>query len=197
MKMKREINTWNGSGWNNYPGLRTPIVLPRGARGYMADQGIAEIRIEPYDSEKPLGIAVRYIDDDGECIWTTRHGQNNTGADIRECIMDALEEGIHERKKRVQRQYIIEAFKARISQWRRGFPEPPQDKRHSGIDRLSVKFHQARKRAATIEQRPSRKLCTSLASDVCRGAVAFANAKAIIENAGGVFNSQQPTPKET
>ena len=191
--MKREINTWNGSGWNNYPGLRAPIVLPRGARGYMAAQNIAEIRIEPYDSEKPFGIAVRYIDDDGECIWTTRFDQNDTGDYIRAAVMTALTEGIRQRADNIQRRRMVEKFKARISQWRRGFPG------QGGKDSIGIlanRFHAARRAAVSDDHRPSRKLCTSLASDVCRGAVTFNNAKAIVENAGGLFNSQQPTPKE-
>ena len=182
--MKREINTWNGSGWNNYPGLRAPIVLPRGARGCMAKQGIAEIRIEPYDSEKPFGIAVRYINNDGECIWTTRYDQDDTGDYIRAAVMTALTEGIRQRADKIQRRRMVEAFKLRISQWRRGFPEQPGK---DSFQELSHRFHAARRAALKDDHRPSRSQCTSLARHVCGKSKTFADAKHEIESYGGIF----------
>jgi hypothetical protein len=68
--MKHYIEITNGSGWNNYKGLRDLKSLPAGTKSLMKSNGVATLTIGPADLEKPFGIAARYLNEDGDTLFT-------------------------------------------------------------------------------------------------------------------------------
>jgi len=202
--MKTEIEIWNGSGWNNYTALRTLKTLKVGSRGLAAKQGISKIEVAPRDSERPFGIAARYYDADGELMFTEGFDQNDGAEYIRECVFHLLSEGVQNRINARQAEINHTARVNRITAWRRNWDAVTPISR--SIDKLSVKFHNAR-RAAKPElpqnvaahytaaqwqaygeiKQPSRKLCTTLARQVTTGEISYADAVAKITSAGGKF----------
>jgi hypothetical protein len=183
--MKTQINIWNGSGWNHFAGLRELKSLKLGSRGLAARQGISKIEVSPTDSERPYGISARYFDHDGEEIFHQGFGQNDSAHWIKCRIYDLLNDGVLNRKIANRKKAIRAAFIQKISAWRRNF-DAKQPVSNS-IDKLSVKFHTARKNSLSEDFRPSRKLCTNLAWEVCAGRTTFKVAVAKITAAGGRF----------
>lgn len=180
--MKTEINIMNGRGWNNYTALRTLKTLKPGCRGLAAKQGVRSIDVAPRNSDRPLGIAVRYYDDDGELIFTQGFDQNDGADYIRDRIYALLSEGIQNRINANKSRIRIEAYKSKISAWRRNFDakSPVSD----SLEKLLVKFH-AMRRAALPDFQPSHKLCTYLAMSVAGGDATYKDAVSQLVAAGG------------
>jgi hypothetical protein len=63
----------------------------------MVKQGISKIEIFPLDADRPFGIAANYYDADGECFWTQSFDRNDSAEWIRECVFNALKEGVQNR----------------------------------------------------------------------------------------------------
>lgn len=109
--MKRTIEIRNGSGWNNYAGLKELKNLLAGTRGLMKKNGVAEIHIGPADDEKPFGVAARYFDEDGEMIWEQSFGEDSSASWIRGRVTSLLEETISVRREKVRAKRAAEALK--------------------------------------------------------------------------------------
>jgi hypothetical protein len=109
--MKHNIEIRNGSGWNNYAGLKDLKNLPAGTKGLMKKNGVAEINIGPADDEKPFGVAARYYDADGEMIWEQSFGEDSSASWIRGRITSLLEETISVRREQVRAERAAEALK--------------------------------------------------------------------------------------
>ena len=184
--MKTEIDIWNGGGWNNYSALKTLKSLPAGARGLASKQGISKIEISPRDSEKPIGIAARFFDADGEIIFTLGFDKNDSAEWIRDRVHALLAEGIQNRIAERAAKIRRDAFLQKITAWRRNFDAKFQDKAAT-FNKLSNKFHAARRAAVDQSRRPSRSLCTAMAGRVTNGGCSFDAARAEIIAAGGKF----------
>ena len=182
--MKTEIEIWNGSGWNHYAGLRELKSLKVGTRGLAARQGISKIEVAPRDSEKPFGMAARYFDADGELMFTQGFDQNDSAHYIRECVFALLTEGVQNRINARQKEINRSARVNRITAWRRNWDATTPVS--GAIDKLSVKFHNMRRNALSEDFRPSRKLCTKSAWEVCAGQISYSDAVAKIIAAGGI-----------
>jgi hypothetical protein len=183
--MKIKINIWNGSGWNHYAALRELKSLKVGSHGLASRQGIAKIEVAPRDSEKPFGMAARYYDAEGELMFTQGFDQNDSANHIRECVFALLTDGVQNCINNRAAKIYRENFIHKISAWRRNWDEKTPIS--NSIEKLSVKFHCARKNALSENFRPSRKLCTTLAWEVCAGQTTFKDAVAKITAAGGRF----------
>lgn len=109
--MKHTIEIRNGSGWNNYSGLKDLKNLPAGTKGMMKKNGVAEIHIGPADDEKPFGVAARYYDADGEMIWEQSFGEDSSASWIRGRVTSLLEETISVRREKVRAERAAEALK--------------------------------------------------------------------------------------
>lgn len=179
--MKTEIAIWNGGGWNNFRNLKS---LKVGTRGLAAKQGISKIEVAPRDCDRPLGIAARYYDAAGALIFTQGFDPTDSPAWIRDRVLALLVEGVQNRIDARRRAMNRDAFRVKISAWRRNFDakEPVSN----SIDKLSVKFHNMRHNAISKDFRPSRKLCTESARAVCAGQISYAEAAAKIIAAGGI-----------
>jgi len=92
--MKTQVTITNGFGWNNYKALATLKSLPVGTRGLMRDNRIALLKIEPYDSERPYGIAARYYKTNGDLVFTQSWEEDDTADDIRRGVTRLLSKGI-------------------------------------------------------------------------------------------------------
>lgn len=141
--MQREIDIWNGSGWNNYQALRELKNLPRGTKGLMAANKIARVEIAPRDSEKPFGIAARFYDADGDLRFTLGFDQNDSAGWIRERVIALLEEGIENRIAERRKEIAREEFAKKIKAWRSQSapiaphrPEPSERVRGSEVEEL-------------------------------------------------------------
>lgn len=135
--MKIEIKVHNGSGWNNYAGLRT-LKLRRGTRGLARENGVFEIAVGPADSERPYGIAARYYDQSGDCVFTQGFDQNDSAAWIEDRINWLLSEGIAVRQARLNRARALDAYKHRVSAWRRNFDPAPKSHRAENALRSKI-----------------------------------------------------------
>lgn len=109
--MKHTIEIRNGSGWNNYAGLKDLKNLPAGTKGLMKKNGVAEIHIGPADDEKPFGVAARYYDADGELVWEQSFGEDSSASWIRSRVTALLEETISVRREKVRAERAAEALK--------------------------------------------------------------------------------------
>ena len=109
--MKHTIEIRNGSGWNNYAGLKDLKNLPAGTKGLMKKNGVAEIHIGPADDEKPFGVAARYYNADGEMIWEQSFGEDSSASWIRSRVTFLLEETISVRREKVRAERAAEALK--------------------------------------------------------------------------------------
>lgn len=133
--MQREIDIWNGSGWNNYQALRELKTLPRGTKGLMAANKIARLEIAPRDSDRPFGIAARYYDADGDLRFTQGFDQNDSAGWIRERVVALLEEGIESRIAARRKEIKREDFAKKCAAWRNQ-PAPIAPHRAEPADRV-------------------------------------------------------------
>ena len=85
------------------------------------------------------------------------------------------------------RELVVAPFKAKVSQWRRGWFDWPNKVSNSlsSFTKLQAKFHAMRRAAEDTKKRPSRSMCTGLASDVVSKRVPYDFAVNMIVNAGG------------
>lgn len=182
MKIEQLKENWSGE-LRRIEQLGTPSILPR-TRRFWKDQHHA------YGWEVGFTVSFRYAD--GQL---GRAAFRDIGTDKRAAISNAMRSfGASSLANNhpvtmalwdeIQaREALIIPFKAKVSQWRAGWFKLPAS---NSIEKLSVKFHNMRRNAASEDFRPSRKLCTSLTYDVVTGAVSYADAVAKIIAAGGV-----------
>ena len=183
MKIETLIENWRGE-LRRIEQLGTPTILPR-TRRFWKDQ------FHAYGWEVGFTVSFRY--EDGQI---GRAAFRDIGVDRNAAIGNAMRSfGASSLANNhpvtmalwdeIQaREAVIKPFKARVSQWRQGWFKLPVS---NSIQKLSVKFHNMRRNAASEDFRPSRNLCTNLTYDVVTGAISYADALAKIVAAGGII----------
>jgi len=149
--MKREVEITNGSGWNNYAALRH-LHMPRGIKGLMAANGVQRLAIEPYDSERPFGIAARFYDRADERLFTLSFDQNASSAGVRGAVVELLTETIPaacaRRAKEIAADEEAKAKRALAEAKAAGFATAAEHKAHLAHERARARQEQAAADAA-------------------------------------------------
>ena len=183
MKIETLIENWRGE-LRRIEQLGTPVILPRTRRfwkdGHHAYGWEVGFTVSFRYADGQLGrAAFRDIGSDKQAA--TSNAMRSLGANSlanNHPVTMALWDEIQAREA------VIKPFKARVSQWRQGWFKLPVS---NSIQKLSVKFHNMRRNAASEDFRPSRNLCTNLTYDVVTGAISYADALAKIVAAGGII----------
>lgn len=171
--MKIEISIRNGSGWNNYAGLRDLTTLRPGTRGLARKNNVFRIEVGPADAERPLGIAARYYDEGDDLTFTQYFDQNDSAAHIEDRINWLLEEGIEVRKARRAREIARTDFTSRVTAWRRNFD--PAGKSNRSAMALRAKIGAWREQSGRF----SRKDCWAFTDAIRAGSMTFAQVRAL------------------
>ena len=167
--MKIHIKKKNGSGWNHYAALRgTRLLKLLTVNRLAAKNFLTSILIEPYNNDKPLGIAARFFRDDPNAeerfddqgddtflLFTLRFDQHATADDIAFGIKRLLSEGI---STRIELNRVRLHFKAMA------------DAKSAGFDTIeahvaSIEAAKAAEIAAALTKRNARLVDAPLAAE--------------------------------